>query len=171
MLFRSGYRQVDDSYVLDEAAAPLYVWAINRSRTTSPSTFAQLQRRREELGYAAELVVLDFEKARLGSKFAGQIEHVSANAPFSCYDIRSITVDEGGVDERYIEVKAVDPDSMQFYWSKSEIDTATILRLRYYLYLLPYSHRGGFSTDALAIYCDPVRTLLKIGRASWRERV
>jgi len=166
-LRRVSYIQSEDSYVLAEAAAPLYVWAVNRSRTTSLSKFAQLQRRREELGYAAELVVLDYERARLGSNFSGQIEHVSAGSPFSCYDIRSLTVDAGGIQERYIEVKAVDPESMQFFWSRSEIDAATILSSRYYLYLLPYLQRGGFKTDALAIYCDPVRTLLG-NRDDWQ---
>jgi hypothetical protein len=155
-----GYRQSDDSYILDEAAAPLYIWAVNQSRTISLSTFAQLQRRREELGFAAEQVVLEYEKARLGSKFAERVEHISADSPFACYDIRSVTVDESGVQERYIEVKAVDPESLKFYWSKSEIDTAKVLRSRYFLYLLPYLQQGGFDTAALAIYCDPIRTLL-----------
>ena len=154
-----SYSLLDEAYVLEDSVAPLYLWATNLVRPRSHKTFEEMQRRREELGFAAELAVLDYEKARVGGNLAAQVEHVSADQPFSCYDIKSLTVMAGQTVERYIEVKAVPVGSLQFYWSRSEIDAAQILRDRYFLYLLPYALGRGFDIEALLIVADPYRTL------------
>lgn len=155
-----SYRASDEAYVLEDAAAPIYVWATNFVRPRNPQAYAVLQRRREELGFAAELAVVDFERQRLGDTLAHLVEHVSADQPYACYDIKSATVNDGQVVDRYIEVKAVPERTLQFYWSRSEVDTATVLRARYYLYLVPFAMKSGFDVEAITIVCDPHSTLV-----------
>lgn len=154
-----SYRASDETYILQDSAVPLYVWATNFVRPSSRHTYEALQRGREELGYAAELVVIDFERKRLGAQLAHRVEHVSAAQPFACYDIKSATVTEGQAVDRYIEVKAVSDGTFQFYWSKSEVDVAKVLRDNYYLYLLPYAVGRGFDIEALIMMPDPHRVL------------
>lgn len=111
------------------------------------------------MGFAAELAVVAHERQRLGVGLAHLVEHISADQPYACYDVKSATVVEGQVVDRYIEVKAVPQETLQFYWSKSEVDAAKVLRDRYYLYLLPYTVKRGFDVGALTMICDPHRTL------------
>ena len=154
-----SYRPSDETYVLEDSAAPIYIWATNFVRPKNRQTHEALQRRQEELGFAAELVVIDIERRRLRHDLAHLIEHVSQSNPYSCYDIKSATVLEREVVDRYIEVKAVSLDTYQFYWTKSEVDAAKLLRDRYFLYLLPYETNRGFKVDALMMINDPHRTL------------
>jgi hypothetical protein len=111
------------------------------------------------LGFSAELAVVEHERKRLGTELADLVEHISADQPYACYDIKSATVTAGQVADRYIEVKAVPEGTLQFYWSKSEVDVAKVLRDRYYLYLLPYAVNRGFDVGGLTVICDPHRTL------------
>ncbi len=72
------------------------------------------------------------------------------------YDIKSFT--EESVENhvpRYIEVKAVPPSSMKFYWSANERKMAKLLKEFYFLYLLPVLSRGTFDLDGLQIIQDP----------------
>jgi hypothetical protein len=154
-----SYRPADETYILEDSAVPIYVWATNFVRPRGRQTYEVLQRRREELGFAAELAVVEHERKRLGGGLAHLVEHISADQPYACYDVKSATVMEGRVVDRYIEVKAVPQDTLQFYWSKSEVDAAIVLRERYYLYLLPYAVKRGFDVEALTMICNPHRTL------------
>lgn len=154
------YRGSDDTYVLEEFATPTYFWATNFVRPRSQLVYAARQRQREELGFAAELEVLEYERDRLGDKLAHLIEHVSADQPYSCFDIKSITLtDTGAVVDRYIEVKAVSARTLEFYWSRAEVDAAQILRGKYYLYLVPFALKHGFDTSTIRIIQDPHSTL------------
>jgi hypothetical protein len=154
-----SYRASDRTYLLEQSAASIYVWATNFVQPTNRQAYAGLQRRREELGFAAELVVIDYERKRVGSELAHLVEHISADQPYACYDIKSATVVEGQVVDRYIEVKAVPEDTLQFYWSRSEVDAAKILREKYYLYLIPFIVKRGFDADAITVIRDPHSTL------------
>lgn len=153
-----SYDPSDGCYVLEASAAPLYIWATNFGLPKSTAALASQQRRREEIGFAAELVVLDYERLRLGDR-GRDVEHVSAEQPFACYDIKSFTITSEGAKERFIEVKAVSHASLEFYWSRAEMDAARLLRDNYFLYLLPYKLGGGFAVEALKIICDPHREL------------
>jgi len=154
-----SYRASDKTYVLEDSVAPIYVWATNFIRPTNRQTYAVLRRRREELGFAAELAVVDYERKRLGGVLAHLVEHISADQPYACYDIKSATVTEGQVVDRYIEVKAVPEGTLQFYWSRSEVDTARVLREKYYLYLIPFVLKRGFDFEAITVIRDPHSTL------------
>lgn len=149
------YRAADDVHVLEEEGVELYVWARNLKRATSRNQLQTGAKQKEELGSAAELTVLDYEKNRVGAKWASKVEHVSAKSPFACYDIKSVTVQAGNPVPRYIEVKAVAGDSHQFYWTASEVDAARLLRTKYFLYLLPVIAGGGFDLTRMLVVEDP----------------
>ena len=96
-----------------------------------------------------------------GPSLAHRVSHVSGELPFACFDIKSITVSGDEIVDRYIEVKAVPNESLQFYWSRVEVEAAKVLRERYYLYLVPYIVGRGFDISAVCIICNPQETLLQ----------
>lgn len=149
------YQVADDVYVLEEDGVELYVWARNLKRPTSRNKLQADAKQKEELGSAAELTVLDYEKNRVGTQWACKVDHVSAKSPFACYDIKSVTVQDDKAVPRYIEVKAVAGDSHQFYWTASEVEAARLLRTKYFLYLLPVVAGGGFNLTQMLIVQDP----------------
>jgi hypothetical protein len=149
------YNASNDTYEMTHSGGPLYVWAKNVARSRSHDAYDGSQKRREELGFEAELAALEYERKRVGPELAPKVEHVSAQQPFACYDIKSFTVSGSEIAERYIEVKAVSPESLQFYWSRAEIDIAQVLASRYFLYLLPYRAGAGFDAEGLRIIADP----------------
>lgn len=154
-----SYSLSDETYELAPSARSLYVWAQNVSGPRSLAMYEAAQKRRHDLGFAAELSIVNYEKARVGDGLAWRVEHTSADQPFACYDIKSVTVDGEKCSERYIEVKAVPPESLQFYWSRSEIEAAQVLREQYFLYLLPYRVGSGFELNDLVVIADPYASL------------
>jgi hypothetical protein len=72
------YRPADDLHVLEEYGVELYVWARNLKRATSRNRLQSRAKQKEELGFAAELTTLDYEKHRVGEMWASKVEHVSA---------------------------------------------------------------------------------------------
>lgn len=159
------YRTEDDTYLLEEDAAELYVWAINFRRSTSKEIMQADAKRKEQLGFSAELTILEYEKSRVGSQWAHKVEHVSAGSPFACYDVKSVTVRNGDVIPRYIEVKAVPNDSYQFYWSRAEVEAAQLLNAKYFLYLLPVTNSGGFDLNRVLIIDDPYISVYQNSKA------
>lgn len=149
------YRADDETYLLEESAADLYVWAINFRRATSKEMLQSDAKRKEQLGFATEIAILEYERGRVGARWAHEIEHVSAGNPFACYDVKSVTMQSGYAVPRYIEVKAVPLDSYQFYWTRSELEVAQLLKAKYFLYLLPVSTSGDFDLKRLLIVDDP----------------
>lgn len=149
------YRAADDLYLLEEEGVELYVWATNQKRPTSRKRFKADSEQREELGFRAELVVLEYEKTRVGAEWACRVEHISAIRPFACYDIKSVSLGEGKATTRYIEVKSEPADLHQFYWSASEVEAARLLGTKYFLYLLPVVPTGGFDLKRMLVVQDP----------------
>jgi hypothetical protein len=142
------------NYVLDQA----FVGAFLEARTLrAPSSIKaeELQDRREDLGLRAERAVLDFERNRVGPDWAGCVRHVSRDRPFACYDVLSVTIERLATIPRYIEVKAVSPDSPEFHWSTAEIEASQVLRDRYFLYLVPVAGPDEFDLARLTIISDP----------------
>ncbi len=149
------HRAADDTYLLEDGAMDMYVWAINFKRATSKELLRADAERKEQLGFAAEIAILAYEKDRVGERWAYKVEHVAAGTPFACYDIKSVTVRGGDAAPRYIEVKAVPPDSYQFYWTRSEVEVAQLLREKYFLYLLPVTISGSFDLKQILVVNDP----------------
>ncbi|TSA44023.1 DUF3883 domain-containing protein [bacterium] len=159
------YRASDDTYLIEEGAVDLYVWAINFRRSTSKQMLQFDAKRKEQLGFAAEIAILEYERDRVGTRWANKVEHVSAGSPFACYDVKSVTVRSCDAVPRYIEVKAVPSDSYQFYWTRSEVEVAQLLKEKYFLYLLPVSTSGSFDLKRILIVDDPYVSVYRSSEA------
>jgi hypothetical protein len=159
------HRRSDDCYVLLQGREDIFVWALSARKPVSHAQISRLQERKESLGRSAELAVLSYEQSRLGKELWPHIEHVSENAPYSPYDIKSVTIDGGRRCARFIEVKAVPDDTFRFYWSKTELDVAQLLAERYFVYLLP-TINGTFDLGKMVIVQDPYKAIFQ-NKANW----
>jgi len=126
-------------------------------------TFLMHRSEQEALGKNAELEILKFEKKRL-SKFPSllkEIKRISDTDVFAGYDILSFEEkkEEGKFLNRFIEVKAVSEKNFYFYWSKNEIDIASIRKDRYYLYLLPVVDKNIFNLKKILIIKNPYKEI------------
>jgi hypothetical protein len=161
------YRAEDDSYVLDGIGVDLHIWARNVQGELFAERAAEATKEKQELGAAAEMAVLEYETRRVGTLWAGSVEHVSAKQPYACYDILSTTVNGSLIDRRYIEVKAVPLETYRFLWTAAEVEVAHLLRRRYFLYLLPVVGRNEFDLNRLLIVSDPWVAVYQ-DHTSWR---
>jgi hypothetical protein len=141
-----------DQYRLSPDYLGLYIGIRERRRRLSPSVLQANIANRETIGWAAEEVVLSYERDRVGRTFAHLIDHVSVRNVAAGYDIRSLTLlDRGLTIPRYVEVKAVPDKTLTFYWTANEIEMASLLGQRYYLYLLPVTRQGQFCLECLRV--------------------
>lgn len=145
-----------DRCVLSRDYMSLCVSARYRGHQVLPDLFAKSVAARDELGLAAEMAIIEFEKKRLGPKLATEVDHVALRNVAAGYDVRSITVTNGrSMMPRYIEVKAVCPASMRFHWTRNEMNVAQTLQESYYLYLLPVKAAGSFDLARLMMIPNP----------------
>lgn len=141
-----------DQYRLSPDYLELYIGIRDRCRRLSPFVLQGNIKDREAIGWAAEEVVLSYERDRVGPDFAHLVDHVSMRNVAAGYDIRSLTLLGRGVTiPRYIEVKAVSGRGLTFYWTANEIKMASLLGQGYYLYLLPVTRQGQFCLERLRI--------------------
>lgn len=134
----------------------------------SVDEFWKLQQKKEEIGKAAEVQIIKYEKDRLSGVplLPQRIEHTAMRDVLAGYDIKSF---DGKFDEdgnpipRYIEVKAVPQHSYKFFWTRNEIEKSKYHRNRYYLYLLPVLDKRTFDIDALKVIKDPYSSVYKKG--------
>ncbi len=56
------HRVADDTYLLEDGAVDMYLWAINFKRSTSKDLLKSDVERKEQLGLAAEIAILAYEK-------------------------------------------------------------------------------------------------------------
>lgn len=156
-----NYFSVTKAYVLMPEHASLYVSARDNANLISPTLAESRAEARQEIGRAAEELILKYERKRIGSGYADKIDHVSLRNCAAGYDIRSLTVGTSGrITPRFIEVKAVSPGSFRFYWTKNEVNVARALSSWYHLYLLPVNREGQFEVDELLVIPDPCSTVL-----------
>lgn len=137
----------------------VYLLAHEDDRHPSPDDVAQRALASTTIGRLAELAALKYEQERVGDKLAHHVRHVAASWPTAPYDIRSVTVAEGSLMQRYIEVKAVSADDWHFYWSAREIEVAELMGTAYMLYLIPYD--GEPSVHGMRIITNPAIAVLK----------
>lgn len=153
------HRVQDDAYALDPAFVPLFVESRRVTGGTAPGRVTSQREAREEIGLAAELAVVAYERDRIGPEFADRIDHVSQRNASAGYDVLSARVASNRASNRYIEVKAVPSSSMRFYWTGNEVNVAGILRDFYYLYLVPVE-AGVVRIDRMTVIADPVSVVL-----------
>lgn len=104
-------------------------------------TLKQLEeklKRNKDAGEKAELFVLEYEKARLGSPLDSKIKRISEIDVSAGYDIVSFQTKTSCVPDCFIEVKAISED-YGFYWSKNEYEIAKLKGNTYFLYLVKLS--------------------------------
>lgn len=142
-------------YVLQRPFLGAYLWALARRGPESSAEMLHNLDQRQRLGRDAEIAVVEFEHRRLGTRWANRVQHVSAKHPTAPFDIKSLTVTNGQVKPRYIEVKAVSATLPEFHWSTAEIEAARLLREEYCLYLVPVRALEGIDVERVQIISDP----------------
>lgn len=136
--FNALSERSDGSLELCEQYEPLFAnLKKEASKKVSIEALKKQLEKQELQGEIAELFVLNFEKNRLGNlaTFSERIKRISVIDVSAGYDIVSF---EGitSIDyDRFIEVKSY-IGNPHFYWSKNEIDVATLYDDKYYLYLV-----------------------------------
>jgi len=155
------YEAESDSYLLGPDFTHLYFWARNIHCVTSKAHLAAAAAAKEQLGTAAELSAVAFERSRVGPLWESRVEHISLKFPFACFDIKSVTIVEGSPLNRFIEVKAVPADTFDFFWTASEVEAAQFLTENYFLYLLPVLDGQTFDLSKIMIVRNPYRTIFQ----------
>ena len=157
----------ETKYIIAEACSPTFA-AFKQSNQVSPEEFLRLQQRKNEIGKAAEIQIIKYEKERL-SKYPDlvkKIEHTALRDVSAGYDIKSFDGklgEDGNPIQRYIEVKAVSSQDYGFYWTRNEIEESEYYNQDYYLYLLPVVGKNAFDLKALKIIKDPYSNIYKQG--------
>ncbi len=154
----------ETKYIIAEACSPTFA-AFKQSNQVSPEEFLRVQQKKDEIGKAAEIQILGYEKQRLCEypHLVEKIEHTAMYDVRAGYDIKSYEelAENGKPTPRYIEVKAVSFIDYRFYWSRNEIEKAGFYRQSYYLYLLPVKDRNAFDMKGLRIINDPYVNVMK----------
>ena len=120
-----------------------------------------MQADRELLGTAAEELILEYERERVGVEYQQEVQHIAVVDTAAGYDIKSVTLEQSGRHiPRYIEVKAVPRISLRFYWTRNEVLTSQKFGEWYYLYLLPVGGNGQFIMEELTIVQNPATNVL-----------
>ncbi len=136
----------------------------------SPNELEYLFNKQKEIGYAAELAILEYEKKRMEDcpKLLAEIQLISQINVKAGYDIRSCELEssEGDPIIRYIEVKAVSLTDFKFFWSRNEIEIAKKLGERYYLYLLPVLSQEAFDIIKLEIISNAYKNVF-LSETNW----
>jgi len=151
--------EITDNYVLD-----FIKYIENRKMTLEELQF--ILKKQEDLGKAAELEIIKYEKNRLKKKpqLLKYIEHTSKCNILAGYDIKSCELEKNDFQTpelRFIEVKAVSILNYRFNWSRNEIDKSKLYGMQYYLYLLPMVKGKRFDIKKLKIIRDPYKNIFK----------
>jgi len=105
-------------------------------RKISLETLKKQLELQEIQGETAEVFVVGYEKTRLCSTvLADKVKRISGIDVTAGYDIVSYEDDASVQYDRFIEVKSF-LGKPHFYWSKNEIEVATLYGEKYYLYLI-----------------------------------
>lgn len=163
----------EGKYLIADNYLSIYL-RLKESHQLTPSEFLLIQQKREQIGRAAEIRIIEYERERLSDspRLAEKIEHIATKDVTAGYDIRSfdenLNNDESPVP-RYIEVKAVSLSDYRFNWTRNEIEKARLYRQAYYLYLLPVVTGKTFDLDALRIIRDPYSNVYR-NEDEWKRR-
>jgi hypothetical protein len=136
----------------------------------SPQELALAIKKRDDLGKAAELKVLQYEKDRLSDfpELLKKIKHISMSDVLAGYDI--LSWEKNKAIPRFIEVKAISKNDYNFFWTRNEIEKAKELTNRYYLYLLPVIDNNKFDINSLEIISNPINKVF-LNAKEWRQQV
>lgn len=95
--------------------------------------------KKEEVGKAGEIFVLEYEKKRLKTHWhVDKIQRISEEYSNAGYDITSFNDSDSYFHDRFIEVKSFE-SILEFFWSKNEVEISKHLGSKYFLYLVDRS--------------------------------
>lgn len=153
------------SYYILREYENIYHNIVFPSGSLTPNMLDIINFNNEKLGSLAENKIIEYEKLRLSAFPTVQsiIIHEATNSVDAGYDILSYEVPTCDSNQiaRFIEVKAVSPETYKFYFSKNEMKVASQFCNQYYLYLLPVSSNSIFDIDGLKIIKNPMKHLFK----------
>ena len=166
-----GYSDSEKFYYITDEYLPLFVKK-SQGIYQSPNELEYLLKKQKELGSAAELVILGYEKKRLENnpKLVAEVQHISQRNVNAGYDIKSSELESSEENPiiRYIEVKAISLTDFRFFWSRNEIKVAKYYGERYYLYLLPVLSQGTFDIFKIAIISNAYKNVFLCSN-TWRK--
>ncbi len=144
-----------DVWHLAQELSPIGRLVKHKTRAISPQELAARFDRQTERGEAAEETALEFEKERLttaGDRLRADLVVMVCRTDVTAgFDIASFS-SESVSHDRLIEVKAINRDTLRFYWTRNEVVTAFAERGNYWLYLVELFSEGA---NIVAIQ-DPV---------------
>jgi len=164
------YEQQDAKYVTTD-----YYLALCKNKTYLSADMQRLiNEKKELLGRAAELEIIEYEKKRLSNYpgLAAEIKHVALEKVDAGYDIKSFEEKLDSQDNaiyRFIEVKAVSVWDYHFYWTRNEMDKAQQYQEAYWLYLLPVVSKGKFDMAMLKTISNPFNNVCMNGE-QWEKQ-
>ena len=135
----------------------------------SEEKFKEYLKEKEEVGKLAEDLVRGYEARRLNksghvveARCVRRISNLRVNAG---YDIESFDGSSPAVDyDRFIEVKGAKGPQMHFFWSQNEIQVATRLGKRYWIYFQGGIDVGnGIARNEPIMLRDPSKLILQDG--------
>ena len=133
------------------------------SKKMRASTLEKILKDKKTIAEKAEEIVLKFERLRLTNlnrrDLAARVKKISTTHCNAGYDIKSFN-GYRNYHDRFIEVK-YSKDSTQFYISKTEIENASRLSDKYWLYIV---QREGYSTNYKIKKLKNLIKLLKHGK-------
>jgi hypothetical protein len=154
------YRESERAYVLEPSYAWLFVLAHSKARPVRPGKLLVGMEANRDLGWTTEQAVVQWERNRLGGSHAHRVEHIAEFDVAAGFDVLSATIEGDEIRHRFIEVKAVSPHSLRFYWTHNEVEVARAVGPLYYLYLVPVEAGGVPVVDRMTIIKDPRLTVL-----------
>lgn len=161
-----------DKYIVNDWFSPHFV-KTQYALGTTPDQLIEINRRKEEIGFAAETAVMKYERQIVGRHDSANVVHIALKNTNAGFDIVSLRRNAGTNEShiRMIEVKAVSPKDWAFTLTKNEIKIAAKNTSDYYLYLVPIV--GGKPDIAnMDVIQDPADVLVcdnrwKIEKGDW----
>ncbi len=127
-----------------------------------------LHNKKKEIGFEAELFVLEYEKRiRINHYKNKNIKIVSELDVSAGYDILSYQTDDSILLDKFIEVKSFSGEE-SFFWSRNEIDVAKIKENEYFLYLVDRSKMNNENYIPTIIQ-NPYENVLN--KDNWKKRI
>lgn len=148
------------SYILKGYFVKFLSTRSGKKKKLSESRLQSLLEKEKEQGEAGELFVLNYEKNRLKlHERKDNIKRISTYDVTAGFDIVSYTNIFSLSLDRFIEVKTYKGDT-HFFWSKNEIETAKVLKEKYYVYLVDYNRINQDGYTPLIIK-DPYKEIFE----------
>jgi hypothetical protein len=105
-----------------------------RKRQITPEQLRSIQAQQQENGLKGEEFSFNYEVNRTGR--GNDIEWIANYDASAGFDIMSFETGTSAKHDRFIEVKTYTGDNPYFYWSRNEMEVASVKGNKYYLYLV-----------------------------------